>query len=277
MNRRSLSNTIGSLLPFSKRKNGLENTTDPDDSVRRKISVDHTVLSSSTASHDFSRRSYDVDCYETALSPSNFATNNVHATERACYGEATAHEQGAVSSMRRLSSSEPSLQHISHPQQPTGFCACPDCCNHPSNRRMARQDQPLRYSGSSLMPSQHSHNNQQWTSAPTYFQQPTSSSPKPNNTDPALQARIEAIRIQQQLLGDNHPDVIFALTNLSKLHQKRGNHAEAADILKESQMRSALAKSTPQFSPSTSRPSFPQEQYSNVPGEISFTYLNDRS
>ena len=117
-----------------------------------------------------------------------------------------------------------------------------------------------------------SHNNQQWTSAPTHFQQPTLSSPKPNNTDPALQARIEAIRIQQQLLGDNHPDVIFALSNLARLHQRRGNHAEAADILKESQMRSAMAN---QFSPSTARPSFPQEQ-GNVPGEISFTYFNDR-
>lgn len=258
--KRSLSNTFGSLLPFSKRKNGLKNTTDPDDSVRRKISVDHTVLSSSTASHDFSR---GVDCYETVLSPSNFATNNVHATEGA-YGGAAAHETGAV----RLSSSEPSLQHIN--PQTTGHCSCPDCCA-PSNRRMTRQDQPLRYSGSSLMPS---HNNQHWTSAPMHFQQPTSS-PKPNNTDPALQARIEAIRIQQQLLGDNHPDVIFALTNLYKLHQRMGNHAEAADILKESQMRSALAKSAPQFSPSTTRPSFPQEQ-SDVPGEISFTYLNDR-
>jgi len=273
MNRRSLSYTFGSLLPFSKRKNGLENTTDPDDRVRRKISVDHTVLSSSTTSHDFSRRSYDVDCYETVLSPSNFATNNGHATQGAYGGAAAHHEQGAVSSMRRLSSSEPSLQHIQHPQQPTGLCSCPDCYAPPGNGRMARQDQPLRYSGSSLMPSHN--NNQQWTSAPTHFQQPTSSSPKPNNTDPALQARIEAIRIQQQLLGDNHPDVIFALSNLARLHQRRGNHAEAADILKESQMRSAMAKSTPQFSPSTARPSFPQEQ-GNVPGEISFTYLNDR-
>ena len=66
------------------------------------------------------------------------------------------------------------------------------------------------------------------------------------NVDPTLQARIEAVKIQEQLLGISHPDVIFALAGIAKLYEKRGDHAQAANIMKESQMRSIMAKSAPQ-------------------------------
>lgn len=95
-----------------------------------------------------------------------------------------------------------------------------------------------------------------------------------NFNDPALQARIEAVRIQQQLLGENHPDVIFALSSLAKLHQRRGNHNEAASILKESQMRSLLVNSTPHHSASSRQK--PQKE-TTVPTEISYSHQAERA
>ena len=64
--------------------------------------------------------------------------------------------------------------------------------------------------------------------------------------DPTLQARIEAVKIQEELLGSAHPDVIFALAGIAKLFEKRGDHAQAANIMKDIQMRSIMAKSAPQ-------------------------------
>ena len=85
----------------------------------------------------------------------------------------------------------------------------------------------------------------------------------PQYSDPALQARREAIMIQQKMLGENHPDVIFALRSLSSLHQKRGNHAEAASILREAQMCSSKANSV--------RERQKHQVELNVPIEISFS------
>jgi len=81
--------------------------------------------------------------------------------------------------------------------------------------------------------------------------------------DPALEARLDAIKIQEQLLGENHPDVIFALSSLAKLYQKRGYHVDAASLLKESKMRSSRSHSAPQL--------YPQEK-ANVPTEIEFSH-----
>ena len=64
--------------------------------------------------------------------------------------------------------------------------------------------------------------------------------------DPTLQARIEAVKIQEELLGIAHPDVTFALAGIAKLFEKRGDHAQAANIMKDIQMRSIMAKSAPQ-------------------------------
>ena len=83
--------------------------------------------------------------------------------------------------------------------------------------------------------------------------------------DRALQARIEALQIQEQLLGLSHPDVIFALAGIAKLYEKRGDHAQAVKIMKESQMRSIMAKSVPQVNPNRSSP-----DVEDVPIEISF-------
>ena len=97
--------------------------------------------------------------------------------------------------------------------------------------------------------------------------------------DSALQARIEAIRIQQQFVGDNHPDVIFALSRLAKAQEKRGNHVEAAEIWRESQMRMMLAKyasSHPMYLSNTwvgpnHRPST-ENYFAMVPTEISYVH-----
>lgn len=82
------------------------------------------------------------------------------------------------------------------------------------------------------------------TSCPCLECSPSHSSTmlRQSNSDSALQARIDAIRIQQKYVGENHPDVIFALSSLAKVQEKHGNHVEAAAIRRESQMRMTLAK-----------------------------------
>lgn len=93
-----------------------------------------------------------------------------------------------------------------------------------------------------------------------------------SNSDPALQARMEALRIQQRLLGDNHLDVIFALSSLAKLHQKRGDYQEASSILRESQrlqMRSYLDRPSKMNQDQSNYPSGSPMRC--VPTEISFS------
>ncbi len=83
--------------------------------------------------------------------------------------------------------------------------------------------------------------------------------------DPTLQARIEAVKIQEELLGIAHPDVTFALAGIAKLFEKRGDHAQAANIMKDIQMRSIMAKSAPQGNLNRS-----SSEVEDVPIEISF-------
>eukprot|EP00571_Detonula_confervacea_P005150 CAMPEP_0172326838 /NCGR_PEP_ID=MMETSP1058-20130122/57720_1 /TAXON_ID=83371 /ORGANISM="Detonula confervacea, Strain CCMP 353" /LENGTH=246 /DNA_ID=CAMNT_0013043725 /DNA_START=137 /DNA_END=877 /DNA_ORIENTATION=+ len=246
MVRRSLSNPLLSIRPFTaawRRKNSaFEKAGGKQD---RKTSIDQTILSGDesrlNASPDFSP-SFDIDSGTVEVFPPNFSHGFV----------AEEHCDDTAPSMKPSLSDPSFLSH--HPD--AGLCPCQDCSPYYS---MA-QDEQLRYStcfypfGAPLMP-------------PLEPQRPTS----PSSNNPALQARIEAVRIQQQLLGENHPDVIFALSSLAKLHQKRGNHVEAASILKESQMRSMLANSTPQHSASSRQK--PQEE-TTVPTEISFSHLS---
>jgi len=42
-----------------------------------------------------------------------------------------------------------------------------------------------------------------------------------------MMARLEALQIQQELLGMDHPDVIFALRGIGKAHMRRGEFQEA--------------------------------------------------
>ncbi len=94
-----------------------------------------------------------------------------------------------------------------------------------------------------------------------------------SNSDSTLQSRIAAIRIQQQYVGDNHPDVIFALSSLAKVQEKRGNHLEAAAIWKESQIRTTLAKKASAH-PIASYPPTENSHHGAVPTEISYIHWN---
>jgi len=105
----------------------------------------------------------------------------------------------------------------------------------------------------------HHHSSSQITA--TYS--PSSKRPSP---DVALQARIEAVEIQQALLGENHPDVIFALSSLAKLHQRRGDYREASSIMRDSQKRSFLAKTV-----SRHHHSVDFQPQNDIPREISFS------
>jgi hypothetical protein len=101
--------------------------------------------------------------------------------------------------------------------------------------------------------------------------------PSPNNSfrDPTLQARIEAVEIQQRMLGEHHPDVIFALSSLAKLCQKRGDFEGALSIMRESQVRTMKAQ-TLAYEQQLNR--IRQQEMGRdgvlVPSEISFAYEN---
>lgn len=56
--------------------------------------------------------------------------------------------------------------------------------------------------------------------------------------DASLRARREALLAQQQLLGESHPDVLFMLENLGRVHYRRGNYQEAQRVFAESRRRS---------------------------------------
>lgn len=242
--RRRLSNAFTLMCPFVtarrwKRGAGgsssMASHLDDDDQARRE-SIDHTL-----PSLDSSRSIYGV-CFGD-LSPSN-------------------HSHGFVNEALQPSRTEPSSFY--HQTEAGNYCPCRDCSmynvlhdyqlhqSESSSHQVASDPQPI---------SSHS--------------SPLQSSPSQSNYDPALQGRIEAIRIQQQYLGDNHPDVIFALWSLAKVYQKRGNHVDAAAILKESQIRTALSHSMP------TRQSFlgtfcaqnSQTEYTTmVPNEIFYTH-----
>mmetsp|Transcript_11409 Transcript_11409/g.18934 ORF Transcript_11409/g.18934 Transcript_11409/m.18934 type:complete len:162 (-) Transcript_11409:288-773(-) len=53
----------------------------------------------------------------------------------------------------------------------------------------------------------------------------------------ALSNRFSALNAQQEMLGENHPDVLFSLQNLATLHYRRGNIVEAQRLLEDYQGR----------------------------------------
>jgi hypothetical protein len=71
----------------------------------------------------------------------------------------------------------------------------------------------------------------------------------------ALRNRVAALNAQQQLLGEAHPDVLFALQNLAGLHYRRGEISQAHRVLAEQQVRRDRAQH--------------HEQPMNIPEEIS--------
>ena len=220
-----------------------------DEDHIRKVSVDCTVLlgddNRHTPSQDFSR---SFDGHE--FLPPNYSQ------------EFTAEEYFAGSTALTMmpSHSDPSIFHHRD--------------THPSLYPCLESSRFITPQGHELQPTMHPHSGIRGT--PLQSPSPHLSNPQPafyRSHDPTLQARIDAIRIQQKLLGENHPDVIFALSSLAKLHQKRGNHTEAAAILRESKMRTTLAQSTPQFYFGAYCVQNPQElDHPDVPTEISFSH-----
>lgn len=43
----------------------------------------------------------------------------------------------------------------------------------------------------------------------------------------SMMTRLQALQVQQQLQGVDHPDVIFSLKGLSKAHMRRGEYHQA--------------------------------------------------
>jgi hypothetical protein len=59
----------------------------------------------------------------------------------------------------------------------------------------------------------------------------------------ALSNRFAALQLQQQLLGEHHPDVLFSLQNLATLHYRRGDKVQAQRLLEDYQGRRERALS----------------------------------
>ena len=93
--------------------------------------------------------------------------------------------------------------------------------------------------------------------------------------DPALQARIEAVHIQERLLGVHHPDVIFAFSSLEKLFARRGMYLEANQIRMAAQRRSFQAIQT--AATGGQMRSDIEEPPANIPAEITFQHENSSS
>jgi len=236
-------------------RKGSDQSTIEDDQTR-KVSMDQTLLSSNSSLHEFSRTCNITNGSRGEDLPNNFAANASWTTATAIPTQIQEHHK---------SYSEPSFTSYD----------MNNFNNVPLPRSYDQQEQlPLHHHIAVGMPI--SLSPQQWyipcstsqrpqVSAvpPRSPQQQSSSSSKPNIMDPALEARLDAIKIQEQLLGENHPDVIFALSSLAKLYQKRGYHVDAASLLKESKMRSSRSHSAPQL--------YPQEK-ANVPTEIEFSH-----
>jgi hypothetical protein len=245
-------------------RKGSDQSTIEDDQTR-KISIDQTILSSNSSLHEFSRSCDIIDGLPTDgedLS-NNFAANATAsgiATATAIPTQIKEQHNMNMTTGISLSVSEPSFPSY-------------DMNNYnvvPLPRSYEQQEQlPLHQHIAVGMPI----SPQQWYMPCSTSQRPQVSDVPPRSPqqstskphrDPALEARLDAIKIQEQLLGENHPDVIFALSSLAKLYQKRGYHVDAASLLKESKTRSR-SHSAPQL--------YPQEN-SNVPTEITFSHLS---
>lgn len=245
MVRRSFSNP---LLRFTKDRRKNENSGGNDDDVNkmnhakenRKVSIDHTVLSSEDShqmmSSDVSPSSFEVD--EVGHQLSRALPNNNRELIDAPNGYNVHYR------VRPHSYSDQSYPAVS-------LCTCIDCCAQERHQNLSSR-YPLAQGGG-------------YGYVPISSKQPTHTHPPP--IDPALQARIEAVKIQEQSLGISHPDVLFALSGIAKLYEKRGDHAQAANILKDCQLRSIMAKSAPQGSLNGSH-----HEKEDLPIEISFPH-----
>lgn len=270
MVRRNFSNPLLMMRPFSggrKRTSSPETDKQENEGVKqdRKISIDQTVLSGDDSRLNPSQGS----------SPSSFdAEPEILRTDSA---PGLPVEEGEENRNAKPKEQPPEPSFFTHHPRQTALswsrshehepAAPPQRLVHPSNSHPQRRK-------FALAP-------QRASSRSPLLAVPAPRPPSPSGAscpgaggavDPALRARAEAVRIQQQLLGENHPDVIFALSSLAKLHKRRGNHFEAASILRESQMRSRMAKSTPSLLPSKGRNGLLAHPNANVPTEISFPH-----
>lgn len=195
----------------------------------RKISIDHTVSTRDDSQQTMddmtnaNRSSFDVDFVEhQRIQPALIgALDN-------CYS-------GGRGNMTH-SQSDPSFsaQFVAADHFPYT-----DCYMHVSNQPQRLAQSYTGPMGSTLRPPP--------PMGPAHYLNPPpncySHAPRSKvSVDPTLQARIEAVKIQEQLLGLSHPDVIFALAGIAKLYEKRGDQAQAANIMRESQMRTIMAK-----------------------------------
>lgn len=247
MVRRSFSNPF--LRVFSRRRS--KNDDDKEDvSNHRKESVDHTVLSGDDSR--FNRSVTSADGFVPSHVPyPNTGTNPSPA-------------------LRRASQSDPSIISTSSP--PTEHCMCCECMSRDPYLQTNRNEFANTYVRGPSPPYQPQQ--QQFVQASPMYTGQEFAHPPSNSfeRDPTLQARIEAVEIQQRLLGEHHPDVIFALSSLAKLCQKRGDFEGALSIMRESQVRSMQAK-TLAYEQQVSRIQQQQEIARDgvlVPTEISF-------
>lgn len=240
-----------------RRKNSDKDGVNPNiDS--RKVSIDQTV-STKEDSHQMNAM---ADMYDSSFDL-DFVDQPGRARTDALIGDAPNGDYGYHSrETMTYSHSDPSFyaQYTA-----AGPCSCVDCCAHVPQHHQQRLTQSYTGPGgyeyvSSLQPS----HPPPMSLPPNYY---INRAPRYDtvNVDPTLQARIEAVKIQEQLLGLAHPDVIFALSGIAKLYEKRGDHAQAASIMKESQMRSIMAKSASQSNLNKS-----SHEAEDVPIEISF-------
>lgn len=223
MVRRSFSNPL--LWVFTSRRPEKNDKLDENLVNRRKESIDQTVRSG-----DDSRFNRSVASFS-----DSFVVESVGAVK-----PSGAQVAAVPAPFRRASKSDPLFRS----QDPvSATCHCSQCTLSQDNSpRRASDEFPTDTNGDCFD-----------VPATTYIRPSSNISRKAANQqnflrslhfdeDPALRARIEAVEIQQRLLGENHPDVIFALSSLAKLCQKRGDFQGALSILYESQVRSLRAK-----------------------------------
>ena len=250
MVRRSFSNPF--LRVFTRRRS--KNEGDEHDN-RRKESLDQTVLSG-----DDSRFNRSMTSADGGVGISTGNTNDMSiATNK------------PPSTLRRGSNSDPMIKSPSLAAEP---CQCIEC--------IESRDLLFQNASQALATDQEVEASSRYQPAQRHFL----TAPSPMNTvhnqdffvhppsnnfgrDPTIQARIEAVEIQQRLLGESHPDVIFSLSSLAKLCQRRGDFELALSIMRESQVRSMKAKTSmyKQQGSNTGQ----QEYGAIVPSEISFS------
>lgn len=242
---------------FSRRKNSDKDDVNAkiDD---RKVSIDHTVSTRDDSQHindmdDMYRRpSFDLD----------FVDQPERSRTDALIGDG--HPNGGYSETMTHSLSDPAL--YAHHHNPVGHYSYVDYYAPVPPQHQQRLTQSFQGVGRDATPLQMQPSPPPVGLPPNYYSY-RQRAPQDDqvHVDRTLQARIEALQIQEQLLGLSHPDVIFAFAGIAKLYEKRGDHAQAAKIMKEIQMRSIMAKKAPQVNPNRS-----SHDVEDLPIEISF-------